>query len=490
MIFIILVLALAICSVKARNSQKAIGPSVSLMLVALIPPIIGNLIIVSSTTKNLAVTGYYIYFLGMDLVMYAVLRFTFDYCHISWPNKGLKWVLRIILAIDIVQMLCNPFFGQAFGVEAIIVEGAPYYRLLAYAGQTFHRVVDYGIFAVVLIIFAWFVFHAPRISIERYLVIFLTMVFTGIWETFYIFSSSPIDRSMVGFGVFGLIVYYFSLYFRPMRLLDRMLASIASGLPEALFFFDSSGQCIWANKPGILLSGVSENNIDRASEKLLKLFGNFDKYKDGWTKQCTVGEGDAQKSYHLENHTVSDERGRKVGSFLSVRDNTVEQRTLRKEIYNATHDSLTGAYNRAGYDLVLPEFDIANTCFILLDGDNFKNINDTYGHETGDDLLRKVVKVIKRTVRSDDFVCRIGGDEFVVLMSNMNMSNSGLIISKIEQINRDLSAAEDGLPAFTMSAGIAFGSEAGDFKTLFEHADKALYETKHRGRNGYTFYSY
>ena len=84
---------------------------------------------------------------------------------------------------------------------------------------------------------------APRLYLERYAVIFLSMVVVGIWETFYIFSRSPIDRSMIGFACFGLLVYYFAVHYKPVRLLDKMLANVASQMLQGVFFFDADAAC-------------------------------------------------------------------------------------------------------------------------------------------------------------------------------------------------------------------------------------------------------
>lgn len=95
--------------------------------------------------------------------------------------------------------------------------------------------------AAVLVIFIVKVIKSPKINFERYSVILAAMVITTVWETAYIFSRTPIDRAMIGFGVFGLLVYYLALFYRPMRLLDSMLAQMASEIPDALFFFDAGG---------------------------------------------------------------------------------------------------------------------------------------------------------------------------------------------------------------------------------------------------------
>lgn len=483
-IFVLLIIGLAICVVKARKSHKAIGASVALLVAALIPPIIGNLIIISSVSQQLSRHGCYVYFLGMDLVMYALLRFTMDYCMISKKSKKYRLIAYALLIVDAVQLLCNSIFGHAFDTEMILADGAPYYRLLPYAGQTFHRIVDYGILAVVILIFLVKMIRAPRINSERYSVVLAAMIITTIWETAYIFSRTPVDRSMVGFGVFGLLIYYLALYYRPLRLLDSMLAKMASEMPEALFFFDSAGYCIWANRPGMALAEIEEDDFEQAADRLHALFGDCDR-EEAFQKEVVI-DG-VSKSFMLEKHSVTDDRQRLVGSFLSVRDNTAEQETLQREIYKATHDSLTSLYNRAGYDLLRSSLDMKSACLLLIDADSFKSVNDTYGHEVGDRMLRKIADTIKSNFRADDYACRIGGDEFVVIMTRASELTDPFIASRIDRINHDLTHPTDGLPPISISAGIAHGGNLKDQNELFDLADRALYQTKRKGKCGLTF---
>lgn len=157
--------------------------------------------------------------------------------------------------------------------------------------------------------------------------------------------------------------------------------------------------------------------------------------------------------------------------------------------YIASHDDLTGAYNRAGYDFLLSNIDLSTTYMMLFDVDNFKSINDTYGHEIGDNVLIKLVDVMKSIFRDDDCICRIGGDEFVVFMVHSSGMSRRLIESKINQINEELENADDGLPPISISVGIVNGKDVSDPKTLFEKTDAAMYKSKKQGKHTYTFYS-
>ena len=96
---------------------------------------------------------------------------------------------------------------------------------------------------------------------------------------------------------------------------------------------------------------------------------------------------------------------------------------------------------------------------------------------------------MKKNFRNDDCICRIGGDEFMVLMLHSSDIDRNLIAQKIEEINRELSEIDDGLPAASISVGIVHGTDAKDAESLFEKSDAAMYRSKQNGKNTYTFYS-
>ncbi len=157
--------------------------------------------------------------------------------------------------------------------------------------------------------------------------------------------------------------------------------------------------------------------------------------------------------------------------------------------FKASHDELTGAYNRSGYELLLSSVDLDSTYMLLFDVDDFKSINDGYGHETGDKVLIRLVQVLKSNFRSDDYVCRIGGDEFIVFMVHSTEMQHDLISHKIEDINAELAETDGDLPPISVSVGIVHGTDATDAENLFEKTDEAMYESKRRGKNTYTFYT-
>ena len=154
----------------------------------------------------------------------------------------------------------------------------------------------------------------------------------------------------------------------------------------------------------------------------------------------------------------------------------------------AEHDHLTGLYNREVFERLLHAYQNDNIALLIVDLDYFKEVNDVYGHDGGDKILQKLADRLAHTFRSTDFPCRIGGDEFAVIMTETTPDLAPVISTKVKTLAEGLADASDGLPATTLSIGVAFNEGDLDPDTLFKHADAALYRVKEAGRNGHAFY--
>ena len=164
------------------------------------------------------------------------------------------------------------------------------------------------------------------------------------------------------------------------------------------------------------------------------------------------------------------------------------QKSIDNLSYKASHDELTQVYNRAGYDLIKRSIDTSTTALLLFDADKFKEINDNNGHDIGDKILIKLADTLKQNFRPDDYIFRIGGDEFVVFMVHVNKDVKHLIKKKVSQINEELSDTADGLPKISVSVGVSLEPRLKDPQEMFREADAALYHVKGNGRHGCSFF--
>ena len=156
--------------------------------------------------------------------------------------------------------------------------------------------------------------------------------------------------------------------------------------------------------------------------------------------------------------------------------------------YKVEHDHLTGLYNRGAFEKLRDAHENDDVALLLIDVDKFKEVNDTYGHDVGDKVLQKVASLLDANFRSTDYPCRIGGDEFAVIMTGMTPELRQAVLDKIGSAKAGLEDTSDGLPKATLSIGCAFSGQRKDGNTLFKMADTALYRVKEAGRNGCAFY--
>lgn len=147
----------------------------------------------------------------------------------------------------------------------------------------------------------------------------------------------------------------------------------------------------------------------------------------------------------------------------------------------STVDSLTGLQNRRAIENV-NEYD----SIIMGDVDLFKRINDDYGHDTGDRVLKLISEILKELVRDGDLVLRWGGEEFIILLKNCSLTNA---FNKASELRVAVSALSEKLGFnITMSFGVSEIREDADVQTVVNEADEALYESKNTGRNKVSVY--
>ena len=168
-------------------------------------------------------------------------------------------------------------------------------------------------------------------------------------------------------------------------------------------------------------------------------------------------------------------------------ENQETQKLIR---HQAEHDSMTELLNRGSFEKLLKIYEEGNNPFalLLIDVDIFKSVNDTYGHAVGDALLKRVAFNLKNAFRSIDYVCRIGGDEFAVIMVEMTSDLQYTIQDKIAMVSEELAKTDGEIPPITLSVGVAFSDRENPGESIFKDADKVLYYVKENGKNGVSFY--
>lgn len=204
---------------------------------------------------------------------------------------------------------------------------------------------------------------------------------------------------------------------------------------------------------------------------------------------------------------LRDETGAVQGACISIQDVTetaMAQKMLEEAVEQnlsleetSQRDALTGLFNRRYFDEhIRLEMQRAqhynwNFCLAMLDIDFFKKVNDTYGHDGGDEVLKSVATTLLKQVRNSDILCRFGGEEFVLLLPKLDIQQSPDICERIvTQIRETPIEISDGrVINITMSIGISGYRGGMNANELMKEADQALYFSKENGRNQFTIFT-
>lgn len=173
--------------------------------------------------------------------------------------------------------------------------------------------------------------------------------------------------------------------------------------------------------------------------------------------------------------------------YFRIRELTEQIETLKEK---TLRDPLTGVYNRSALEVIVSELGrsyardniIHTVSLIILDIDNFKKINDTYGHLFGDFVLKNIGEIISSKIRKTDYCIRYGGEEFLILLIKCDQDQA---LAKAEEIRSSIEMANPNKVKVTVSLGVASGSVTGaeELHKLIELADRALYTDKMKGKN-------
>ncbi|MCD8360188.1 MAG: sensor domain-containing diguanylate cyclase [Acidaminococcaceae bacterium] len=255
------------------------------------------------------------------------------------------------------------------------------------------------------------------------------------------------------------------------------------------------GECVVTNARAAM--GSSMVILPEDLQELRDLTHALTEENSGYVKDVRlIDKFGEEKWYRLHVNSIWDKEH--YGVMLSIVGRMISIDKMKREIglwkRQAESDALTKLGNRAYGERLLQQLlcepQKEKAAVMFLDVDNFKMVNDRHGHLFGDEVLCRIANEICRQFRSNDIVCRIGGDEFLIIMQNVRDSDLALLKADdlragIERLGRE---ADIQVP-LSVSVGVSFYPVDGtDEKTLLYKADKALYEAKKRGKNNCVIY--
>jgi len=287
----------------------------------------------------------------------------------------------------------------------------------------------------------------------------------------------------------------------------ELSAKVFAGSNEALVICDKYNNIISVNPAFTRITGYTEDEVRGKNPSILKSGGNpGDLYERMWVSLEKYGEWEGEIWNRRKNGTVYPEwlsisiikdHAGELRNYIAIFNDITGRKEAEEKInYLAHYDPLTGLPNRT---LLTDRIKVAlgaaqrrkaKLAVMFLDLDRFKNVNDLLGHPIGDSVLKEVARRLKQLLREEDTISRVGGDEFIVIMTCAVAQDAAHVANKIlDSIARNFQ-----IEAHDLNIGVSIGisvfpDNGKDFTTLAQAADTALHRAKQLGRNNYQFFN-
>lgn len=285
---------------------------------------------------------------------------------------------------------------------------------------------------------------------------------------------------------------------------QKMKQTILENIPQGIMITNHNGVIVYVNKQFEIITQYQKQAVIGINASILKSGHHKENfYQKLWNRIQNegyyVGEVINRKKngelYHQKVCITAIYNQTNIDSYIAIFSDISEEKEFLKRLKNenqnfkkqAQVDYLTNIYNRSKFDNIL-EYEFKKYlryqdtfCLLFVDIDFFKKINDSYGHDVGDNILVEFSDILSCNIRQSDTVARWGGEEFIILLSNTSLSEAKIMANKLkETIQMNTFSIEQ---TITASMGLVEFNETYNLDTLIKAADTALYEAKKNGRN-------
>jgi len=376
-----------------------------------------------------------------------------------------------------------------------------YYSLYMERGFWYYVNIIYTMLCLILTVIIYFREYLKNKTgyTKPHFLIFLfasLLPFIGIVLIIFAFDEWSIDYSALIMPVSLLIISFGILKYDFLEIRTLARETIFENNSDGMVVLGPGKRIIDYNKAAekfFETINLSLNNypIEQILDQEPKLLEIFESKNSHDLSLVIDGE---ERFFEIDAVPLGDSHDGSIRMLKSIRDVTEVRKIQEKLKLLATIDSLSGLYNRAEFmNLTKSEFAWAKRnngelSLLIMDLDNFKSINDTFGHAAGDEMIREIGSIIRTSFRKSDIAGRIGGEEFAVVLKNASLEEAKKVAEKFrENVAKRKVIYEGQEISLTVSIGVAairsYNGDINDIEDILKLADDALYKAKAKGRN-------
>ena len=495
--------ALFFCSIALlawRRRRVALSRAVLFLSVSVAVYAFGYACELASNTLPMIYFWLHIENLGIAFIPTAWIMLAVCHTRTQWRHWPLLQVALIVVSMLSVIFSNTSEFHNLYYMDLHLNPAAPFPVAAFTPGiwYVFHNVFI-NVAAVVgniLYIRQWKKAVHPQAQQQAF-AFFISSLFPWLVVLIYIFGASPwgLDPMPIAFLVPGALYGWAISTLKLFAVAPIAQELIFQRLEDAIIVFDREGRLADFNAAGQrvfpeLKDSIKGHDGAKAFSPYREMLAAFE-MPPGSVKTLCRHQGEMEKCYQIRRVDLHDDGGWQIGYMMILHDITSFSRLVDGLQLQATTDPLTGAYNRnilqeRAQELLENFSEASPGALLITDLDRFKGINDIYGHLAGDTALTEFSAVCARILREQDFFCRYGGDEFVILLPE---TEEKVVFELAESIRRELERLDirlglDQSIKLTASIGAAMRQKSDpSIEVLLKRADEALYEAKRAGGN-------
>ena len=423
----------------------------------------------------------------------ALLFYVLRFYNVEWIFQPKYIVLICIIPVMTVVINFTNEYHHLFRAHFEVLQAEPSHIIINRRGPWFwvHTLYSYALVVASCVISYIKLKSMPKPYRLPFYMVCLGCLSSSLFSIISVFfyADGPIDNTLFGL-TFGLFFLYFAM--------DSSVASnyiiarneVFEALNEYIFVLNMKGDITDINMPArTWLNGFNINSERKSFSQLLDNLSEngaiIEENNDAGIAEVFFPEKENSlfSSYSLKKQFIYDKADEKIGIIMTFSDITHMREVLMGLQDASSIDPLTGIYNRRVYEKALIDYDSQNflpLSVVIGDVNGLKAVNDTLGHSKGDYLLRSISELLTRCAKDLGLVCRIGGDEFAIIIYGKSEDK---IIELIESIRASFVGREEEMLGASIALGYAIKTNISqNLKNIIDTADKNMYSDKRNDR--------